>query len=735
MGKSLLLNPFNPDHFPLVVLLVQQQINLGRYPIQIDAFKVYRLDSDAMKPVRYVVLTHTLLDFCKDTNFLAERRFMILVAQPFSGGCTAATYHVPALLKNKGQGWTLNRNRLFIFKRDRGEDPRLNKLKWERDASRSTSLRTKYPVTQFMLLSKPTDGLLQRLQEGITLSQLLKSLKNKTLSLSVLERFKLSLNLTEAVEAIYKQELIVDGINLGFMIHRDIKPDNILVSCDLSIRIIDFAFAWGSNLSLTSYHGTKLYMAPEILNFELRNNRNFYIDSRIDQFALAIILLQLWGSTCRDFLISLEDLEAQNQDIPVRETLFHQVWTLTHEEQEAIKEVLHAQTRFDPKVRGTFEDLKKVFKRLIGEREKNSALPGARAIHDLYAPKIVELLHSNPTIQVLERIKEEFAHIVKKLGIELFKLPEGILDMLSQAGCNFRQLSLGFWLYLYNPYFEKHWEKLISLGAQLAIEDLTEWLKSSSPHTEEDCLQWLSTMIFLLRVKPIEMQTVLANHQPLDSAEFKRFFLQTVLPLKIEDANLAFTLYKRYRDASARLLTQLNKMYAQFDFSKCEEGITTKLRRLSDAASSSHPLFFCGESVDGVIELLNNYLDWKKDDHWLSTIYCKRLEENLDLDFLMEHWESYKRLEDITKEVAWGLFRKQTAVHKIFARILEKIDLNWVSQFEVDLVDLLRPFRNNPLSDEELHKYASQILKGLAGDIQCFECDESSVVGSKPFGL
>ena len=51
------------------------------------------------------------------------------------------------------------------------------------------------------------------------------------------------------------------------VVHRDIKPDNIMITANNTVRLIDFGLSKASrnNRQLTTMAGTPYYMAPEVL--------------------------------------------------------------------------------------------------------------------------------------------------------------------------------------------------------------------------------------------------------------------------------------------------------------------------------------------------------------------------------------------------------------------------------------------------------------------------------------
>jgi serine/threonine protein kinase len=91
--------------------------------------------------------------------------------------------------------------------------------------------------------------------EGETLAQKLKRMKG---------RF-------HEEEAAYILHQLIGAINhchTNNVVHRDIKPDNIMIDADLNVTLIDFGLSkvFSKKRILKSKAGSPLYMAPEIAN-------------------------------------------------------------------------------------------------------------------------------------------------------------------------------------------------------------------------------------------------------------------------------------------------------------------------------------------------------------------------------------------------------------------------------------------------------------------------------------
>lgn len=64
-------------------------------------------------------------------------------------------------------------------------------------------------------------------------------------------------------------------LHLNRIIHRDMKPQNILISANGTVKLCDFGFARAmshNTLVVTSIKGTPLYMAPELVQEQPYNH-------------------------------------------------------------------------------------------------------------------------------------------------------------------------------------------------------------------------------------------------------------------------------------------------------------------------------------------------------------------------------------------------------------------------------------------------------------------------------
>lgn len=152
--------------------------------------------------------------------------------------------------------------------------------------------------------------IVMELIEGITL----KSYIGKKGSLDVKEAVGIAIQVAQGIEAAHEQNII----------HRDIKPQNMLISKDGKVKVADFGIARAaSNQTMTSEAmGSVHYMAPE-------QARGGYSDARSDIYSLGITIFEMvtgrlpfeGDSTVAVALAQLQDPISRptylNPDIPI----------------------------------------------------------------------------------------------------------------------------------------------------------------------------------------------------------------------------------------------------------------------------------------------------------------------------------------------------------------------------------------------------------------------------------
>lgn len=88
-------------------------------------------------------------------------------------------------------------------------------------------------------------------------------------------------------------------------VHRDIKPDNLLVGSDLNLKLADFGMAgFEADLEKKNFAtccGTEQYMAPEIFSWVLEQKNTFfegYKGKPVDIFSAGVVLFMMSLGAC-----------------------------------------------------------------------------------------------------------------------------------------------------------------------------------------------------------------------------------------------------------------------------------------------------------------------------------------------------------------------------------------------------------------------------------------------------
>jgi predicted Ser/Thr protein kinase len=111
--------------------------------------------------------------------------------------------------------------------------------------------------------------------DGVTLSQVLAARSPLTIE----ESLDVAIQIADALEAAHTMDIV----------HRDIKPDNIMITKNGDIKVTDFGIAKLSTSTMTAdgdIMGTLAYMSPE----QAKGGR---IDARTDIFSLGVVLYQM----------------------------------------------------------------------------------------------------------------------------------------------------------------------------------------------------------------------------------------------------------------------------------------------------------------------------------------------------------------------------------------------------------------------------------------------------------
>ena len=149
------------------------------------------------------------------------------------------------------------------------------KRRFLREAQVAARLRHPNIVTTHDIVASPETFIVMELVEGQTLQDLLRS------------RGRLSLD--ETIELVQQAALALDHAHANQVVHRDVKPGNLMIEPSGRVKVMDFGIAkaeTGTNLTSTgSIMGTPNYMSPE-------QAQGLKVDGRSDLFSLGCVLYE-----------------------------------------------------------------------------------------------------------------------------------------------------------------------------------------------------------------------------------------------------------------------------------------------------------------------------------------------------------------------------------------------------------------------------------------------------------
>ena len=253
-----------------------------------------------------------------------------------------------------------------------------------------------------------------------------------------------TLNPKQIVDVIYQCAKGLDYVHRQGVIHRDLKPGNIMLSNDGDVKIMDFSIAHvdvGFEGPNTEVQGSPMYMPPEQLSEEKR------LVAQSDIYSLGAVMYALLArkapykaSSLESLIYKISNLEPQ----PIQELNPEVDYNIIAIVEKAIQKIIY--DRYDTAL-DMAKDLSKAVGSLrdIGERidmqEKWKTLRYLAFFKDFSDEQITEVVNASEwkdfekgNVIVTEGEPETAFYIIAKGGVEVVK-NDKVVGLMKQGDC------------------------------------------------------------------------------------------------------------------------------------------------------------------------------------------------------------------------------------------------------------------------------------------------------------
>lgn len=253
-----------------------------------------------------------------------------------------------------------------------------------------------------------------------------------------------TLNPKQIVDVIYQCAKGLDYVHRQGVIHRDLKPGNIMLSNDGDVKIMDFSIAHvdvGFESPNAEVHGSPMYMPPEQLSEEKR------LVAQSDIYSLGAVMYALLArkapykaSSLESLIYKISNLEPQ----PIQELNPDVDYNIIAIVEKAIQKIIY--DRYDTALEMA-RDLSKAVGSLrdIGERidmqEKWKTLRYLAFFKDFSDEQITEVVNASEwkefekgNVIVTEGEPETAFYIIAKGGVEVVK-NDKVVGLMKQGDC------------------------------------------------------------------------------------------------------------------------------------------------------------------------------------------------------------------------------------------------------------------------------------------------------------